>query len=156
MHETRAKFTLGNRLRRAGLAIALCLASDVALAAERSLHIEAPRMIKAGVEAFAWIDASTNAGDGERIGFLQVEVSADGGKSWTALCYLTEAGAKASRQVYLPAGQAGSTIVVRARAAFRGGTAGDVDYRGQPIQWNSGWDNWAEPPARHLIVSVRK
>jgi hypothetical protein len=143
------------RARRIGMVVASFAVACVAGAVERKLSIEAPRMVKAGVEARIAIHAGTDAGDKEHVGFLHVEVSTDEGKTWVALCYLDNGGAKESRRAILPAGQAGGTMIVRARAAFRGGQAGDVDYRGGRIQWEGTWDKWSEPPARHLTISVR-
>ena len=140
---------------RAGL-LGLALTLGTATAADaRVLRIEAPVMVKAGVNATATIVA-TSAGDKERVGFLHAEVSTDGGKTWAPLCYLDNGAAREVRRVTLPAGDAGSTLTLRARAAFRGGPAGDVDFRGEPIKWEESWGKWTEPPARHLTISVRK
>lgn len=156
MMNTRSSLLAARWVRYGCLTIALGLAPGLARAVDRIVRIEAPLMIKAGVRAPATIIASTNAGDKERVGFLHAEVSADGGATWTALCYLDNGGATESRQVTLPAGVAGGTLMVRVRVAFRGGAAGDVDYHGGPIKWEETWGTWVEPPARHLTISVRK
>lgn len=138
---------------------ALCLVLGAAVsvsAVDRILRIEAPMAVKAGADARARIVASSNAGQGEIIGFLHAEASVDDGVTWTALCYLDKGSSSESRQVKLPAAPAGGKILLRARVAFRGGPAGDVDFKGGPILWEETWGKWTEPPARHLTVTVRK
>jgi hypothetical protein len=142
--------------RTGALLLAMGLTVAAAQAAERVLRIEAPLMVKAGVEARAKLVVTTNAGQGEVVGFLHAEVSVDGGKTWAALCYLDKGTADETRPVVLPAAPAGGTIMVRARVAFRGGAAGDVDFQGGAIRWDDSWEKWAEPPARVHTISVRK
>jgi hypothetical protein len=137
------------------LCCALLAASAAPAEVERTLKIQAPRLVKAGVSARASITAATTAGGGERVGFLHVEVSLDDGATWQALSYLDNGGATETRRVDLPVLAAGGRMRLRARAAFRGGAAGDVDFAGAPIQWESTWGEWTEPPARHALIVFR-
>jgi hypothetical protein len=124
------------------------------MTADRVLTIDAPGTVVAGQPLNITVTASTDAGGGEQVGFLQIESSSDGGKTWTALCYLAKVGPKAV-QVVRPETSTGNIIEVRARAAFRDGLAGDVDYRGGAIRWDETWKKWSEPPARHVVIQVR-
>jgi hypothetical protein len=56
--------------------------------------------------------------------------------------------------VPVKAGEAGTKILVRVKVAFRGGLAGDVDYKGAPIKWDDSWAKWQEPPAKQIEVKV--
>ena len=123
-------------------------------AAKRSLRIEAAPVVRPDLAASIVVIAETDDEGNERVAFLQVEASRDGGKTWTALCYLTDGAKREAPQLSVKAGAAGSQILVRARAAFRS-KAGDVDYQGKPVDWAGTWETWAEPPARKLRVSVR-
>lgn len=124
-------------------------------AVERTLKIEAPVAIRAGQEIKVTISAGSDAGKGEKVGFLQAEVSTDGGKTWTAICYLQNCGPQVEQPASVKSGAAGTSVMLRARAAFREGLAGDVDYTGAAIQWEESWKNWAEPPATHRNVAVK-
>lgn len=124
-------------------------------AVERQLEIVAPAAVAANQVAQVTISASTNAGRGEQVGFLQVEVSVDDGKTWTAVCYVDNVGPKVERHASLQPGAAGVTMRLRARAAFRDGLAGDVDYRGAAIRWHESWNDWQEPPAKHVNIAVK-
>ncbi|WP_438479521.1 hypothetical protein [Oleiharenicola lentus] len=125
-------------------------------AVERSLRVDAPRFIKEGAVAKASVIASTDAKDGEKIGFLHAEASVDDGKTWTALCYLDKGSKYEARNFDLPAAPAGGKIIIRARVAFRDGAAGDVDFKGERIKWDETWNNWSQPPAKQLVLAVRK
>lgn len=123
-------------------------------AVERQLRIEAPATASAGREVGVVLQASTDAGQGEQVGFLQAEMSADGGRTWVALCYLQNCGAHVEQRVTLPASPAGTTLRLRVRAAFRGGLAGDVDFSGAAIRWHDSWDEWRDPPAKQVSIPV--
>ncbi len=129
------------------------LTSIAGAAVTRSLELNVPAAIKAGTDVNAVVAAATNAEDAEQIAFLHVEFSLDGGKTWAPV-YAENLGRKTSRTVNIPAGKEGSKVLVRARAAFRGGKAGDVDYLGKPIQWDGTWGTWATPPAKAATVHV--
>lgn len=129
------------------------LASVPAFAAKRVMELEAPPSAAAGRPVTVVVRASTDA-EGEQVGFLHAEYSVDNGRTWTAFCYEKDVGSSVVRTTTVAAGGAGSTVMVRARAAYRGGTAGDVDYRGKPIEWDEAWQKWAEPPARSAVTKV--
>ncbi len=138
-------------------ALSLLLVAGTAFAAapaKRVVNVQVPGQATAGAPVTVAVSASTDAGAGEQVGFLHAEYSLDGGKTWTAFCYDTNAGPSVMRTTTVTAGPAGSTVTVRARAAFRGGVAGDVDYRGAAIRWEDHWHNWTEPPARSASVKV--
>ncbi len=59
-----------------------------------------------------------------------------------------------SQSASLTPGPAGTTVKLRARAAFRDGLAGDVDCNGAALRWHVGWAEWREPPARHASIPV--
>jgi len=143
-----------NGLKRGLLAAALLLAAGRAWAVERTLRIEAPVSAVAGREFTVTIVASTNAGQGEQVGFLQAEASVDGGKTWTAICYLQKSGEQVAQPATVKPGPAGTAVRLRARAAFRDGLAGDVDYSGGAILWDGSWKQWKAPPAKHASVAV--
>lgn len=135
---------------------ALLMVTSVRLAAvERRLEIASPAAVAAGEEVQVTISARTDAGQGERVGFLQVEATTDGGKTWTAVCYLNNVGATVVQQARVRAGAAGGTVRLRARVAFRDGLAGDVDYRGAAIRWHESWGDWREPPAKYAAIAVK-
>lgn len=123
-------------------------------AVERTLAIEAPETIAAGEIASVTISASTDAGVAEQVGFLQVESSMDGGNTWTPVCYLHDSGPRVVQPAQFQAGVAGREIMIRARAAFRSGLAGDVDYRGAALLWARSWQAWETPPAKHATIRV--
>lgn len=141
-------------LRGAAFAgILLSCGGGTACAVERSLTIDAPSSVKVGQEVSLTIEASTDA-RGEQIGFLQVEFSIDGGKTWEAICYLQNSGPRVVQPAQLKPGSEGSVVEVRARAAFRDGLAGDVDYRGAAILWQGDWKVWETPPAKRVVIQV--
>jgi hypothetical protein len=109
----------------------------------RTLDIEAPAAVAPGAPVAVVLIASTNAGQGERIGLFQADFSVDGGRTWEGLCYLDNIGSD-TRQVK-----------VRLRVAFRDGLAGDVDYRGAAIRWHAEWARWQDPPARTVTIAVQ-
>jgi hypothetical protein len=125
-----------------------------AQAVERVLKVQAPVRAAAHQSVKVVVRASTDAGAGEQIGFLHVETSQDGGKTWTGLCFEQNQGVAASRTLSVTTGDAGTETLVRARVAYRGGAAGDVDYSGAAIKWQGSWNEWAEPPARIAKVAV--
>jgi len=139
--------------RRAALAGVIVVCGATAHAVERSLTINAPTSAKADQAVAITIEASTDA-VGEQIGFLQVEFSIDGGKTWAAICYLQNSGQRVVQPAHLKPGLPGSVIEVRARAAFRDGLAGDVDYRGAAIMWQANWKIWETPPAKRVVIKV--
>ena len=121
----------------------------------RTLTLSAPSStVYAGQSITVTTSASTDAGGGEQLGFYHVEYSTDGGASWTAFCYDVNVGTSATRSPTITAGAAGTTIIVRARIAYRGGGAGDVDYNGSAINWGGSWNSWGTPPAKYLSISV--
>lgn len=122
-------------------------------AVERTLQLTAPAEVKAGEEFWIAVVAATDAGHGERIGFLQMEYRAEG-TAWVALCYLNDIGPDLKREFRLPAELVGK-IEVRVRVAFRDGLSGDVDFAGAAIRWPDTWEEWAEPPARRAEIVVR-
>ncbi len=129
------------------------LAVVPAFAAKRVIEVEAPASAAAGKPVTVVVRASTDAA-GEQVGFLHAEHSVDNGRTWKAFCYEKDVGGSVVRTTTVAAGGAGSTVMFRARAAFRGGPAGDVDYRGTPIQWDDEWKEWKEPPARSTVTKV--
>jgi hypothetical protein len=133
---------------------ALLLALGRAGAVERILRIQAPASVPAGQELMVIISASTDAGQGEQVGFLQAESSVDGGKTWTAICYLQRSGAQAEQRASLKPGAAGTTVKLRVRAAYRDGLAGDVDFNGAALMWKGSWNEWKSPPAKHASIAV--
>lgn len=141
--------------RRAFIGVLLLAFTTGLAAADRSLQLLAPVGAKAGAEIEVRVQASTTAGSGEQIGFLHVEVSRDGGKHWTPIAYEQNLGPAFERSWRVAAGPAGAWTLFRARAAFRGGVAGDVDYRGAALRWQDSWAEWREPPAVHGATEVR-
>ena len=135
------------------LAGALMATGVTSHAVERSLKISVPYSVHADQIAMVTIEASTDA-LGEQVGFLQVEFSIDGGRTWKAVCYLQNSGQRVVQPAQLEPGPAGSVIELRARAAFRDGLAGDVDYRGAAIMWEGNWKVWKTPPAKRVVIKV--
>ncbi|MEJ1971458.1 MAG: hypothetical protein WDM96_02785 [Lacunisphaera sp.] len=84
---------------------------------------------------------------------FQAEYSVNGGKTWVPV-YAENVGTSANRALDFPAGAAGTPLLVRVRAAFRGGKAGDVDFAGKPIVWDGSWGKWGTPPARQVAIAV--
>ncbi|MBX3736368.1 MAG: hypothetical protein KF715_06765 [Candidatus Didemnitutus sp.] len=132
------------------------MAAAVFLRAEvnRAVTIEAPGEAVAGKPVSVQIGASTDATDGEQIGFLHAEYSIDEGLTWTGCCNLENAGKSAARRVGFTASATGGVALVRVRVAFRGGEAGDADFRGTPIHWDESWKNWRWPPAKYARIAV--
>lgn len=141
-------------IRRVCFGLGLLVEAWPLQAVERTLQIETPPAVAAGSEFAIVISATTDAGAGERVGFLQVDASVDDGHTWAPQCYLDNQGASVRREFRLTAGNAGTVIRVRARVAFRDGLAGDVDYTGAAIRWHDNWAAWDEPPARKRVVRV--
>lgn len=157
MNKTGATRVFRLHMNRALLCVVLAvtLVSPVwAAAAKRVVQVQVPTKVAPGEVVEVSVTASTDAGAGEQIGFLHAEYSVDGGKTWTAFCYESNAGPSLARVTQVTAGSAGSTLTVRARVAFRGGVAGDVDFNGAAIRWEDHWHNWSEPPARSVSVKV--
>ncbi len=142
-----------SRLKWAVPAGALLTASVTAHAVERELTISAPISVQADQHASVTIEASTDA-VGEQVGFLQIEFSTDGGETWKAVSYLQNSGQRVVQPAQLKPGPSGSVIELRARAAFRDGLAGDVDFRGAAIMWQGNWKAWEAPPAKHVVIKV--
>jgi hypothetical protein len=142
-------------LRRGCLALGLLLIFVLPAWAgtNRTVEINTPATAVAGSGFAVVITASTTADDGEQVGFLQAEYSADGGKTWTGMCYDTAAGSSATRTNQVQAGAAGTNVQIRVRVAFRG-PKGDVDLKGKPIDWNGSWEKWQSPPAISAKTSV--
>jgi len=136
------------------LAFLAAVAAVPAYAVDRTLLIGAPTEVAPGGTVTVSISASTDAGDGEEIGFLHAEYSIDGGKTWSPIIYAQNSGAAIGKQIVFVAGAKGVKSLIRARAAFRGGKAGDVDLRGNAIQWNGSWENWRAPCAKFAIIYV--
>jgi len=134
----------------------LVAARPVRATVNRALSIQAPTEAAAGSTVSVTASASTDASDGEQIGFFHADYSIDEGKTWTPLCYADKAGAELSRKVRFAVNAKGGKAIVRVRAAFRGGVAGDVDYRGGAIQWGDSWQNWRSPPAKYAIIYLPK
>jgi hypothetical protein len=141
-------------LKPSVLAAAFLLGLGSAGAVERTLRIEAPATVAAGQELVVTISASTDAGQGEQVGFLQAESSVDGGQTWKAICYLQQSGAQVEQRASLKPGAAGTTVKLRARAAYRDGLAGDVDFNGAAIMWKGSWNEWKSPPAKLASIAV--
>ncbi len=125
-----------------------------AYAANRTIAIMAPSSAVAGSRVAVTITASTDAGGGERIGFFHADYSTDGGATWTGISYATNEGTAASHSATFTAGAGGSKALIRVRVAFRGGRAGDVDYTGKTIAWESSWGKWQEPPAKFTSIAI--
>jgi hypothetical protein len=152
---TPSRILPGCTWKRGGLLVgAMLMTLGSAGAVERTLRIEAPASVRTDAELTVTISASTDAGKGEQVGFLQAEASLDGGKTWTAICYLQQTGPRVTQTASLKPGPVGTTVKLRARAAFRDGLAGDVDYSGAVIRWPGSWESWQTPPARHASVDV--
>lgn len=142
-------------LRACTLAVLFLLVGAApAVAVDRALKILAPAKAVSGEHVRVSIRARTDARDGEHIGFLHIDYSDNGGRTWTALTYNQDLGATEICNQSFVTGPVGSRFLVRARAAFRGGSSGDVDYLGQPIDWNGSWTRWGLPPARMVEIKV--
>ena len=135
------------------VSIALGIAA-VSPAAQRSLALVTPARVAPGATADVRVLAATDAGAGEQIGFLHVEVSTDSGRSWVPLAYEMNVGTSFDRRWSVTVGAGGTRTLLRVRAAFRGGVAGDVDFNGAAIRWKDSWADWSAPPARHGAIPV--
>jgi len=136
------------------LLVGLGMAGVAASAADRKVLITAPSTAVAGGQIVATVTAATDEGGGERIGFLHADYSVDGGATWKGISYATNEGTAVTHSATFTAGPGGSKAMVRVRVAFRGGKAGDVDYKGKPIAWTTTWDKWQEPPAKFLTIAI--
>lgn len=125
-----------------------------AYAVSREVSIIAPASALAGAKVSVSVEASTNAGGGERVGFFHADYSTDGGTTWTAISYATNEGADTSHTATFKVGAAGSMTLIRVRVAFRGGRAGDVDFSGKKIEWKTSWNEWQKPPAKVFTIRV--
>ncbi len=123
-------------------------------AVNRTITINAPATVYAGQSLTIPTSASTDATDSEQIGFYHAEYSTDGGNSWTGYSYDVNVGKSATRNAYITAGNAGSHIQVRVKIAFRGGSAGDVDYTGYPIDWGGTWSSWSGTSTVYAYLNV--
>jgi hypothetical protein len=137
------------------IVVASALLAVPAQAVERVLKVDAPAVASANASVRVTVRASTDAGGKEQVGFLHVEYSVDGGKTWTGLCFEQNQGAAVARVLSVKTGASGTKTLVHARAAYRGGAAGDVDFKGGAIKWQDSWTNWAEPPSRIVTIEVR-
>ena len=136
------------------LLFVLLAAAVPAYAVNRTVSIVAPTEAAAGSSITITVMASTDAADGEQIGFVHADYSTDEGKTWTQFCYAEKSGAELARSVSFSVGAKGVKTLIRARAAFRGGKAGDVDYKGNAIQWSDTWEKWRTPPSKFAIIYV--
>lgn len=132
----------------------LTLLAVPAYAVNRAVTITAPAEAAAGSTVSVVVSASTNAADGEQIGFLHSEYSTDGGKTWTQMVYLMESGPSAAREASFPVGAKGDKCIIRARVAFRGGRAKDVDVTGKAVEWNGTWEKWRAPCTKYAVIYV--
>jgi hypothetical protein len=131
----------------------LALTAIPAFAVNRDITITAPAKVVPGASVHVAVTASTDAADAEQIGFFQAEYSIDGGKTWVPV-YAEKVGRSATRAIDFVAGAEGSQALVRARMAFRGGKAGDVDFAGKPIAWGGSWGKWETPPSKSATIRV--
>lgn len=124
-------------------------------APDRLLRINAPAEARTDDPILVEVAAVTRLDDGESIGFLQVETSVDDGETWQAIAYKSGMGRRGEHWFLLQVDSIPRVILIRARAAFRHGEAGDVDQHGQSLDWDGTWDRWALPPAIMASVTVR-
>jgi hypothetical protein len=134
---------------------ALLSLTQVVSAANRTLRLIIPPKAIAGTNVELRVKVSTDAGAGEQIGFLHIEVSKDGGQNWTPVIYEQNLGERFESNWQVETGSKGTWTLLRVRAAFRGGVAGDVDYKGAAIKWHDTWAGWQEPPSVHGRIEVR-
>ncbi|WP_221031182.1 hypothetical protein [Actomonas aquatica] len=121
---------------------------------DRTLTIAAPVFVRAGETAHITIEAETVHAPAEWIEFFQVECSLDGGETWTLNHYAQPGEPQVHYVFAAPAQSAGVDILVRVRAAFRGGPDGDVGFAGRPIDWPGSWGQWERPPSVHARIHV--
>jgi hypothetical protein len=132
----------------------LALLSVPSFAADRNLTITAPTKASAGSTISAIVTASTDGTEGEVVWFFHAEYSVDRGKTWNGISYDQDLGAAVSRTAQIKVSSDSSMILVRARACFRGSEAGDVDFNGDPIEWEKSWAKWWSPPSKIVKVVV--
>ena len=125
-----------------------------AYAVNREIFITAPSSAVAGRKVTVLVAASTDAGGGEQVGFFHSDYTTDGGTTWIPIAYSQNDGPRESYSVTFPVKSTEDKVVIRVRVAFRGGKAGDVDYSGKAIKWDTAWSKWQEPPAKYATVPV--
>ena len=135
-------------------AFSLAAAALPAFAVNREVRVTAPTAAVTGTTINITTYASTDATDGEQIGFFHAEYSTNNGASWTGICFDENTGASTEHSATFKAGPVGSTVIVRLRIAFRGGKAGDVDFNGKEIDWEGSWVKWGQPPAKYSRTPV--
>ena len=132
---------------------ALLLAGHTAFAGmARDVNLKSPGTAAAGSNVSITLAATTER-DGEQIGFFHSEYSIDNGKTWVALSYDADAGPAFRRRSTFKVGPVGTVTLVRLRVCFRS-KAGDVDFNGDPINWNGSWEKWLKPPAKYSTINV--
>ncbi|MBI2814971.1 MAG: hypothetical protein HYX71_11875 [Opitutae bacterium] len=136
------------------LSIILTATAVSAHAVNRNITIAAPVEVSAGGSVTVAISAGTDAGDGEEVGFFHAEYSTDGGKTWAPIVFARNSGSAVGKEIVFLAGAKGVKSLIRVRAAFRGGKAGDVDLLGKPIEWNGSWENWRAPCTKYAVIYV--
>jgi hypothetical protein len=137
------------------LLVTLLIGAGIGVAAEtRTVAIIAPTEVTPGSEFTVIARAHTSFGEGEQVGFFQLEASLDGARTWVPMAYLDNRGGAVNETITLKAGAHGSNIRVRLRVAFRDGLAGDVDYTGAAIRWDQSWEQWRDPPAKSVVIRV--
>ncbi len=152
----RCGVVIDRMLPRLILGVCFLGCASVGLAVERVLRIEAPAEAVADESVAVALVAGTKAGAHEQVGLLHVDVSRDGGGTWEGLRYLDNLGAETRQEFSLKMGPVGSVLVLRARVAFRGGLAGDVDVTGAAIRWHDVWADWLEPTTRRGVIRARE
>ncbi|MCF7687556.1 MAG: hypothetical protein K9M98_03800 [Cephaloticoccus sp.] len=141
--------------RLLSFSVLLGLGALPSLAVDRVVSSDLPAETQPDSPLRVTVQASSNVAGGEYVGFFHAEYSIDGGQNWTGICYEAKSGTKVERGVTITTGKVGTKVVVRARTAFRGGMAGDVDYDGGAINWDDTWSMWRTPPTRYWIAYVR-
>src|SRR3954469_24866422 len=102
-------------MKKSSFLALLSLLAVIALpahAVNRLVSIIAPPEAPPDSTITATVQASTDANDGEQIGFLHAEYSNDDGKTWTQFCYAEKSGVEFSRQVTFPVGAKGTKTVI--------------------------------------------
>ncbi|MDI1336132.1 MAG: hypothetical protein PSU94_08125 [Lacunisphaera sp.] len=134
------------------LALMLLAAQTASALVHREVSIKAPNTASARSLVTVSLTAITDGAD-EQVGFFQAEYSIDNGKTWVGICYDTNSGTSARREATFTVGPSASTALVRVRVGFRN-KAGDVDFAGNPINWNETWDKWLKPPAKYARIVI--
>jgi len=124
-------------------------------AVKRSLTITAPTQAVPGAKISVIVEASTDDTEGEQVLFFHAEYSIDRGETWVGISYDQDLGGTVTRTAQITASPDSSQILVRVRACFRGGAAGDVDFNGDPIEWGKSWANWTVPAAKTVKIPVK-